>query len=182
MLKRSGQNQQRPTGGHIGPITLAASNRAQSFNAGQKMSHGPHVRRLATSPLPSNTKTTTRSRGYNTHWPTSQRIGFLTSTIFGAPKFRSRGPNWQWPTRGRIVGINHGVVRVLNVVLAAHWWLGGNVRLGLIGGSVVHCDVFVLVCCAFCILRNVHLMVLEDLDTHLVKVQGGGYCFWRRHS
>ena len=34
-------------------------------------------------------------------------------------------------------------------VPAAHWWLSGNVKLGLIWGSVVHCDVFVLVCCAF---------------------------------
>ena len=62
-------------------------------------------------------------------------------------------------------------------VAAAHWWLSGNVKLGLIWGSVVHCDVFVLVCCAFCMLGNVHLMFLEVLDTHLVKVQGGGYFF-----
>ena len=68
------------------------------------------------------------------------------------------------------------------IVPAAHWWLSGNVKLGLIWGSVVHCDVFVLVCCAFCMLGNVHLMFLEVLDTHLVKVQGGGYFFWRRLS
>ena len=67
-------------------------------------------------------------------------------------------------------------------VPAAHWWLSGNGKLGLIWGSVVHCDVFVLVCCAFCMLGNVHLMFLEVLDTHLVKVQGGGYFFWRRLS
>ena len=65
---------------------------------------------------------------------------------------------------------------------AAHWWLSGNVKLGLIWGSVVHCDVFVLVCCAFCMLGGVHLMFLEVLDTHLVEVQGGGYFFWRRLS
>ena len=62
-------------------------------------------------------------------------------------------------------------------VPAAHWWLSGNVKLGLIWGSVVHCDVFVLVCCAFCMLGNVHLMFLEVSDTHLVKVQGGGTFF-----
>ena len=67
-------------------------------------------------------------------------------------------------------------------VLAAHWWLSGNVKLGLIWGSVVHCHVFVLVCCAFCMLGNVHLLFLEVLDTHLVKVQRGGYFFWRRLS
>ena len=67
-------------------------------------------------------------------------------------------------------------------VPAAHWWLSGNVKLGLIWGSVVHCDVFVLVCCAFCMLGSVHLMFLEVLDTHLVEVQGGGYFFWRRLS
>ena len=47
-------------------------------------------------------------------------------------------------------------------------------KLGLIWGSVVHCDVFVLVCCAFCMLGSVHLTFLEVLDTHLVKVQGVG--------
>ena len=62
-------------------------------------------------------------------------------------------------------------------VPAAHWWLSGNVKLGLIWGSVVHCDVFVLVCCVFCMLGNVHLMFLEVLDTDLVKVQGGGVLF-----
>ena len=67
-------------------------------------------------------------------------------------------------------------------VPAAHWWLSGNVKLGLIWGSVLHCNVFVLVCCAFCMLGNVHLMFLEVLDTHLVKVQGGGNFFLRRLS
>ena len=47
-------------------------------------------------------------------------------------------------------------------------------KLGLIWGSFVHCDVFVLVCCAFYMLGNVHLMFLEVLGTRLVKVQGGG--------
>ena len=41
----------------------------------------------------------------------------------------------------------------------------------------MHCDVFVLVCCAFCMLRHVHSMFLEVLDTHLVRVQGGGLLF-----
>ena len=50
-------------------------------------------------------------------------------------------------------------------------------KLGLIWGSVVHCDVFVLVCCAFCVLGDEHLPFLEVLDTHLVKVQRGGTCF-----
>ena len=63
---------------------------------------------------------------------------------------------------------------------------GGSVeivKLGLIWGLIVHCDVFILVCCAFCMLGNVHSMFLEVLDTNLVKVQGGGgYFFWRRLS
>ena len=63
-------------------------------------------------------------------------------------------------------------------VPAAHWWLSGNVTLGLIWGSVVHCNVFVLVCCAFCMLGSVHLMFLEVSDTYLVKVQGGGGTFF----
>ena len=66
-------------------------------------------------------------------------------------------------------------------VPAGHWWLGGNVKLGLILGSVVHCDVVVLVCCAFCMLGNVHVMFLEVSDTHMVKAQGG-YFFWQRLS
>ena len=60
------------------------------------------------------------------------------------------------------------------IVPAAHWWLSGNVKLGLNWGLVVPCDVFVLVCCAFCMLGNVHLLFLEVLDTHLVKVQRWG--------
>ena len=50
-------------------------------------------------------------------------------------------------------------------------------KLGLSCGSVVYCDVFVLLCCAFCMLGNVHLMLLELLDFHLVKVQGRGVLF-----
>ena len=63
-------------------------------------------------------------------------------------------------------------------VHAAHCWLSGNVNFGLIWGSFVHCDVFVLVCCAFCMLGNVHLIFLEVLDTHLVKVQEVGGVFF----
>ena len=47
-------------------------------------------------------------------------------------------------------------------------------KLRLIWGSLSHSGVFVLVCCAFCMLSNVFLMFLEDLDTHLVKARGGG--------
>ena len=60
---------------------------------------------------------------------------------------------------------------------AAHWWLSGHVKWGLIRGSVVRCDVFVLVCCAVCMRGNVHFMFLEGLDTRLVKVQGAGSFF-----
>ena len=59
-------------------------------------------------------------------------------------------------------------------VPAAHWWLSGNVKLGLVWGLVMHCDVSVLVCCVFYMLSNVFLMFLEDLNTHFVQVQGGG--------
>ena len=68
------------------------------------------------------------------------------------------------------------------IVPAAHWWLSGNVKLGLIWGSAVHCDVFELVCCVVCMLGNVHFMLLEILDAHLVKVQEGGDFFWRQLS
>ena len=90
----------------------------------------------------------------------------------------------EWGTSTGVMPLREGKPgqRMTSNVPAAHWWLSGNVKLGLIWGSVVHCDVFVLVCCAFCMLGNVHLMFLEVLDTHLVKVQGGGYFFWRRLS
>ena len=83
-------------------------------------------------------------------------------------------PPWGWAPEAE-----RGRAPCERYVPAAHWWLSGNVKLGLIWGSNVHCDVFVLVCCAFCMLGNVHL---EVLDTHLFKVQGGGYFFWRRLS
>ena len=86
------------------------------------------------------------------------------------PRWGLRSSSWYRADRGML----H--------VPAAHWWLSENVKLGLIWGSFVHCDVFVLVCCAFCMLGNVHLMFLEVLDTHPVKVQGRGYFFWRRLS
>ena len=42
-------------------------------------------------------------------------------------------------------------------VPAAHWWLSGNVKLGLIWGSLMQYGIIVLVCCAFCMLGNVLL-------------------------
>ena len=63
-------------------------------------------------------------------------------------------------------------------VPAAHWWLSRNVKLGLIWGSLMHYGVFVLVCCAFCMLGNVLLTFLEELHLHLVKVEGRGYFFF----
>ena len=58
-------------------------------------------------------------------------------------------------------------------VPTAHRWLSGNVKLGLIWGAAMHCDVLVLVCFAFGMLSNVLFMFLEALDTPLIKVQGG---------
>ena len=54
-------------------------------------------------------------------------------------------------------------------VPVAHWWLSGNVKLGLIWGSLMHSGVFVLLCCAFCMLGNVLLTILEELHLHLVE-------------
>ena len=63
-------------------------------------------------------------------------------------------------------------------VPAIHWWLSGNVKLGLMWGSVVHWDVFVLVCCAFCMLGNVHLLFLEVFRYSLGQgSKGGGVLF-----
>ena len=119
--------------------------------------------------------------GLNTHWNNLVRTiclcFFRQSNSLWTPNKWSTTPVITRPMFGW-VGWGCGWRRPRGwAVPAAHWWLSGNVKLGLIWGSVVHCDVFVLVCCAFCMLGNVHLMFLEVLDTHLVKVQGGGVLF-----
>ena len=50
-----------------------------------------------------------------------------------------------------------GIAQTDAYVPAAHWWLSGNVKLGLLS-CALRC--FVLVWCAFCMLGNVHLMLL----------------------
>ena len=65
--------------------------------------------------------------------------------------------------------------RFLYMLPAAHLWLNGDVKLRLIWGSLMHYGIFVLVCCAFCVLGNVLLTFLDELHLHLVKVEGGGF-------
>ena len=65
--------------------------------------------------------------------------------------------NWKFVVTELFVLALEGGAGKMFYVPAAHWWLSGNVKLGLIWGSVVHCDVFVLVCCAFCMLPLVRV-------------------------
>ena len=115
----------------------------------------------------------------STHEPKGRRLPTSRTAKCSKERCQSWVPSMEIPTKTWLPCVTGGLCCHVH---AAHWWLSGNVKLGLFSGSVVHCDVFVLVCCAFCMLGNVHLMVLEVLDTHLVKFQRGWHFFWRRLS
>ena len=114
-----GQNQKWPTSGQIGYLTPAvwesptASERgAESemahkwvnwlphpcrigephrLRAGGKITSGPQVGKLATSPLPYLRAPKLHSGGQNQKWPTSGRIGYLTPAVSGSPTASERG-------------------------------------------------------------------------------------------
>ena len=118
-LQSRGQNQQWPTSGHIGYISLAvlgdpnASKRGtksamahkcadwlhhphrlggpQRFKAGDKISTGPQVERLATSPVPSWGSPTLQSGIKNQQWPRLGQIGYISLAILGVPNASKRG-------------------------------------------------------------------------------------------
>ena len=118
-LQSGGQNQKWPTSGQIGYLTPAVSGipaalerGAKSevahkwanwlphpcrigdphrFRAGGKIRSGPHVGKLATSPLPYRGSPPLQSGGQNQKWPTSGQIGYLTPAVSGIPAALERG-------------------------------------------------------------------------------------------
>ena len=112
-LQSGGQNQNWPTSGRNGYLTLAvsriptASERgAESevahkwakwlphpcrigdphrFRAGGRIRSGPQVGEMATSPLPYRGSPPLESGGQNQNWPTSGRNGYLTPAVSGIP-------------------------------------------------------------------------------------------------
>ena len=61
------------------------------FTAGGKIRSGPHVGKLATSPLPYRGSPPLQSGGQNQKWPTSGQIGYLTPAVSGIPTASERG-------------------------------------------------------------------------------------------
>ena len=164
--QRGGQNQKWPTSGQIGYLTPAVSGsptalergaksevahkwanwllhpcriaEPRRLRAGGKIRSGPQVGKLATSPLPYRRAPPPQSGGQNQKWPTSGRIGYVTSAVSGspgasergaesevahkwanwlphplpyrgAPKLQSGGQNQKWPTSGRVGYLTHAV-------------------------------------------------------------------------
>ena len=127
-LQSGGQNQKWPTKGQIGYLTpavsgspTAAKRGAESevahkwanwlphpcligephrFRAGGRITSGPQVGKLATSPLPYRGAPPLQSGGQNQKWPTSGQIGYLTPAVSGSPTVAKRGaesevaPKW----------------------------------------------------------------------------------------
>ena len=78
------------TGPHLGglassPLSSRGSPTRHSVRVGDKISGGPQMGRLATSRLQSGGCPTLHSRGRNTNWPKSGRIGYVTPAIRGVP-------------------------------------------------------------------------------------------------
>ena len=122
-LPSRGQNQNRPTSGPSGYITLANWGDSQRYRASDKIRSGPHVDLLATSPLPSAGSPTLPSRGQNQKWPmwwlhhpchlggrecfkagdkirSRPQVGRLATSPLpsvGSPTLPSRGQNQKWP-------------------------------------------------------------------------------------
>ena len=118
-LQSGGQNQKWPTSGQIGYLTpavsgipTAAERGAESevahkwanwlphpcrigephrCKAGGKITSGPQVGKVATSPLPYRGAPPLQSGGQNQKWPTSGQIGYLTPAVSGIPTAAERG-------------------------------------------------------------------------------------------
>ena len=118
-LQSGGQNQKWPTSGQNGYLTPAvsgiptASERGAKsevahkwakwlphpcrigdphrFRAGGKISSGPQVGKMATSPLPYRGSPPLQSGGQNQKWPTSGQSGYLTHAVSGIPTASERG-------------------------------------------------------------------------------------------
>ena len=118
-LQSGGQNQKWPTSGQNGYLTPAvlgiptASGRGAKsevaqkwarwlphpcrigdpdrFRAGGKITTGPQVGKMATSPLPYWGSPPLQSEGQNQKWPTSGQSGYLTPAVLGIPTASEQG-------------------------------------------------------------------------------------------
>ena len=166
-LQSGGQNQKWPTCGQSGYITPAVSGiptasergaksevghlRAKWLRhpcrlgdphrcrAGGKISSGPLVGKMATSPLPSWGSPPLQSGGQNQKWPTRRQNGYVTPAVRGSPPLQSGGQNQKWPTRGQsgyvtpaVSGIPTAPERGAKSEQAHLWakWLRHPCRLG----------------------------------------------------
>ena len=168
-LQGGGQNQKWPTCGQNGYVTPAVSGiptaserRARSqvahlwakwlrhpcrlgdphrFRAEGKIRSGPHVGKMATSPLPSRGSPPLQSGGQNQKWPTCGQNGYVTPAVSGIPTASQRGGggNQKWPTCGQngyvtpaVSGIPTASERGAKSEVAHLWakWLRHPCRLG----------------------------------------------------
>ena len=63
----------------------------QRFRAGGKITSGPQVGKMATSPLPSRGSPPLQSRGQNEQWPTCGQNGYVNPAVSGIPTASERG-------------------------------------------------------------------------------------------
>ena len=122
-LQNGGQNHKWPTRGQNGYVTpavlgipTAAERGAKSevahswakwlrhpcrlgdhhrCRAGGKIRSGPHVGKVATSPLPSRGSPPLQSEGQNQKWPTYGQNGYVTPAVSGIPAAWERGAKSQ---------------------------------------------------------------------------------------
>ena len=68
---------------------------AHRFRAGGEITSGPHVGKMATSPLPSRGSPPLQSGGQNQKWPTCGQNGYVTLAVSGMPTASERGAKSQ---------------------------------------------------------------------------------------
>ena len=74
----------------------------QRFRMGGKITSGPQMGGLATSPLASRGSPTAHCWGQNQERTTSGRIGYITVALSGVPHNSGPGRKQNWPSSGRI--------------------------------------------------------------------------------
>ena len=89
-LQSRGQNQKWTTPGQNGYVTPAVSGIPTASERG-KIRSGPHVGKMATSPLPSRGSPPVQSGGQNQKWPTCGQNGYVTPAVSGITTVAERG-------------------------------------------------------------------------------------------
>ena len=107
--------------------------------AGGGIRSGPHLGKVATSPLPSRGSPPLQSGGENQKWPTSGQGGYVTPAVSGIPTASQRAGNQKWPTCGQsgyvtpaVSGIPTAAEPGGGLEVAHTWakWLRHHCRLG----------------------------------------------------